>query len=156
MNSPFTPVGLRGDNAHVASGDVSALLTLLADPAAAKARLEELVAEKNAALDAATAVDAARKQAAADRSEAIKAVAEHKHLAAKHTARETELDAREVELNERAKNIDHASAASVKQREGLVLLREQAMEREEKRLAAVKTDLEGKHAKIKDLATGLT
>jgi F0F1-type ATP synthase epsilon subunit len=44
LNPPITPIDLSGGYA-----DVSALLTILADPAAHKARLDELIAQETAA-----------------------------------------------------------------------------------------------------------
>jgi uncharacterized protein (DUF3084 family) len=143
MNAPFTP-DLRG-----ASADLADLLALLVDPAATKQRLDELIAQENAT----KAQIAALNEMAAD-TRRLHSAAEATNIVS--TNRKTVLDTREAELDTRTAALELTEATrshkALQRREAAVQAREEAAAREEKRLATVKTDLEGKHDKIKNLA----
>jgi DNA repair exonuclease SbcCD ATPase subunit len=148
MNAPFTPVDPHSSHADV----TAALLKIISDPAAHKQRLDELtakqaeVSKQTEALNKLTADTRGTHSAAA----AATIVANN---------RKTALDAREAEIEERAKNLDQneakLSAASLQRRENLVTSREQKVAREAERLAAIRTEYEGKLAKLKELAGAL-
>jgi hypothetical protein len=147
MNA-FTPVV----DPHAGYADVSALLTILADPEKTKARLDELVAQENAVKEQIAALnemaDDTRRQNSAAQAATI--VADRRKLA---------LDAREAALDERASTLDQAenlrSDTALRRREAAVTAREEAAAKETQRLAALKADYEGKAAKIKNLAGAL-
>jgi hypothetical protein len=141
MNAPIT--------FNDSYADVSALLKILADPAAHKARLDELIAQEAAAKEQIAALN----EMAAD-TRRLHSAAEATNIVSNN--RKTALDTREAELDTRTQALELAEATrshkALQRREAAVQAREEAVAREEKRLAAVKTDLEGKHAKIKNLA----
>jgi seryl-tRNA synthetase len=147
LNSPIAPIDLSGGYR-----DVSALLQLLIDPVQTKQRLDELVAQENAAKEQIAALNemAADTRRLNSAAKAIEIVGNN---------RKTALDAREAELDERAKRLEQnegrLSAASLQKRENLVAAREQAALLEADRLAVMRADLEGKHAKIKNLSATL-
>ena len=144
MNAPITFNG--------AYDDVSALLKILADPATHKARLDELIAQ-----EAATKEQIAALNEMADETRRANTTAQATEIVLNN--RKTALDAREAEIAERAKNLELSEAtrsdAALRRREAAVQTREAAATREAERLAAIKTDLEGKHAKVKDLVGAL-
>jgi ribosomal protein L16 Arg81 hydroxylase len=147
MNAPFVPDDLQSGYA-----DAFALLKILADPAAHKQRLDELVAQENATNEQIAALN----EMAGD--------TRRLHTAAQAATivlnnRKTALDTREAEIDTRAQALELTEATrshkALQRREAAVQAREGEAVREEKRLAAVKTDLEGKHASIKGLADTL-
>jgi hypothetical protein len=147
MNAPFVPDDLQSSYA-----DAFALLKILADPAAHKQRLDELVAQENSAREQIAALnemaaDTRRKNSAA---EALTIVL---------TNRKTALDTREGELDTRAKSLEQSetkkSDAALQRREKAVQAREDAATLEAERLAAMRADLEAKHGRIKNLAGAL-
>jgi hypothetical protein len=144
MNAPIT--------FNDSYADVSALLKILADPATHKARLDELVAQENAAKEQIAVLN----EMAAD-TRRLNSAAQAAAIVSDN--RKKALDAREAELDTRAQALEQSEAkrseAALRRRENAVQAREEAVAREEKRLATVKTDLEGKHAKIKGLAGAL-
>jgi hypothetical protein len=137
---------------HGGYADVSALLTILADPATHKTRLDELIAKENAAKEQIAALNemAANTRRLNSAAEAANIVSANRKAA---------LDAREAELDTRAQALELTEATrshkALQRREAAVQAREDTVAREEKRLAKVKTDLEGKHASIKGLADTL-
>jgi chromosome segregation ATPase len=144
MNAPFAPVDVHSDYTHV-----TALLTILADPAAHKARLDELIAQEKAAKEQIAALN----DMAAD--------TRRQHSAAQATTivlnnRKAALDARVTALDERQKTIESSEAArsdaSLQRREAAAHAQEMANKRESERLAALRTDLQAKHDRIKNLA----
>jgi hypothetical protein len=143
MNAPFTP-DLRGPSA-----DLGDLLALLVSPAATKQRLDELVAQENAAKEQIAALN----EMAAD-TRRLHATAEALTIVLSN--RKAALDTRALELDTRAQALELTEATrshkALQRREAAVQSREEVVAREEKRLATVKTDLEGKHDKIKNLA----
>jgi hypothetical protein len=145
FNPPITDL-------HGGYADVSALLTILADPATHKARLDELVAQENATKEQIAALNAM----AAD-TRRLHSAAEATNIVSSN--RKTALDTREAELNTRAQALELTegtrSHQALQRREAACQAREEALAREEKRLATVKTDLESKHASIKSLADNL-
>lgn len=99
------------------------LLRVIADPAAAKKRLDDLTAAKTEADEALTAANAVVAKAAADKAAADKVLAAaHADAQDRHeriAAIENRLAARETELNSRAENLaaaqrDHAAKSSAK------------------------------------------
>jgi hypothetical protein len=134
---------------HGAYTDVAVLLKILSDPAKHKSRLDELIAQENAAKEQIAALNA---MAADTRRQNSAAAA----LTIVLNNRKTALDEREAALDEKAKHLDLGSAASLKRRETAVHAREEAATREEARLAAIRTELDGKHKKIQNLAGALT
>jgi uncharacterized protein (DUF3084 family) len=140
------------DVSHNSYADLIALLTVVGDPEKTRQRLDELTAhqnaidEKTAALNA-MAADTRRLNTAAQAATIVL------------NNRKTALDTRESELNTRSQALELTEATrshkSLQRREAACLAREEAVAREEKRLVTVKTDLEGKHAKIKGLAGAL-
>jgi hypothetical protein len=145
FNPPLTDL-------HGGYADVSALLTILADPEKAKQRLDELVAQETAAKEQIAALN----DMAAD-TRRLHSAAEATNIVS--TNRKAALDAREADLDTRAQALELTEATrshkALQRREAACLAREEAATREEKRLAAVKADLEGKHASIKSLADNL-
>jgi hypothetical protein len=146
MLAPFTPVDPH--NADV----TAALLTILADPAAHRARLDELVAQENAAKEQIAALNA------------MAADTRRKHTAAEATTivlnnRKTALDTREAEIEEKSRDLDEATAkrsdAALRRRENAVTVREEAATREAERLAVLRSEYESKLAKLKELAGAL-
>jgi hypothetical protein len=144
-NPPITDV-------HGAYDDLSRLLAVIADPVQTKQRLDELIAQEKATQERIAALNemAADTRRLHSAAQATKIVSDR---------RATALDARESELSDREKRIEQAeekvTAASLQKRENLVSDREQKVEREEKRLTTVKSELDGKHAKVKNLAATL-
>ena len=147
MNAPFVPDDLQSGYA-----DAFALLKILADPAAHKQRLDELVAQENAAKEQIAALN----DMATD-TRRLHSAAEAQNIVSNN--RKTALDAREADLDTRTQALELTegtrSHKALLRREAAVQAREEAAVREDKRLAAVKTDLEGKHASLKALADTL-
>ena len=146
FNPPIT------DLHHASTEALLALLAVIKDPDTHKKRLDQLIAQ-----EAAT-----KEQIAALNEMAGETRRLHTEAAATTIVlnnRKTALDAREAELAERAKNLELSEAtrsdAALRRREAAVQTREAAVTREAERLAAIKTDLEGKHAKVKDLVGAL-
>jgi uncharacterized sporulation protein YeaH/YhbH (DUF444 family) len=129
-----------------------ALLTILADPDLHKKRLEELRAQEKATRDEINALNSMAAITRRRSSEAEAAMIVAKNRAAK-------LDAREAEIEEKAKSLDTLNARrsdmALAAREAAVEAGELANKREADRLAVLKADLEGRHAKIKTLASSL-
>jgi hypothetical protein len=146
MNAPLTS-DLRG-----ASADLAALLALLVDPGATKQRLDELIAQENSTKEQIAALNAM----AAD-TRRLHSAAEATNIVSNN--RKVALDTREAELDTRAQALELTEATrshkALQRREAAVQAREEAAVREEKRLATVRSDLEGKHGQIKNLASTL-
>jgi hypothetical protein len=144
MNAHLAPVDLQSSYA-----DVSALLKILADPAAHKARLDELIAQENSTKEQIAALNAM----AAD-TRRLHSAAEATNIVANRKA--TALDTRETELDTRAQALELTEATrshkSLQRREAAVQAREDAVAREEKRLAALMADHNAKAGKLKDFA----
>jgi hypothetical protein len=144
MNAPFTPV----DN----YADLGALLRLLVDPVATQQRLDELIAQQTAT----KAEIATLNEMAAD-TRRLHSAAEAMNIVL--TNRKTALDAQAAALDARAETLEQSesarSDAALRRREAAVLAREQGATREADRLAALRTDYEGRLAKIKNLTTTL-
>lgn len=153
------------------TSDAYALLAIIADPAAAKKRLEELVAEKQAAQEAMEATRAATKRATDDRTAAEKALAETKKrgaaIDAEHAIKVKTLDERHdylVAKDKRLTDYEATVAAREKElgepmiaRENVVSAREEAAQKREDELHTrevaalqMKEDYERKVAAIKD------
>jgi hypothetical protein len=130
---------------HPASTDLAALLALLVDPAATKARLDELVAQEAATKEQIAILN----EMAAD-TRSLHSAAQATNIVSNN--RKTALDEREVALDDRQKNIESSEAArsdtALRRREAAVQAREESAKREGERLAAVKADYEGKLARI--------
>jgi len=88
-----------------------AILALLADPAAAQKRLDELVAEKNAALQAATDAKAATAAATAAQAKAARDTAAVNGLREQQTEERTPIDAEVKDLETRKAALAKALAA---------------------------------------------
>jgi hypothetical protein len=143
MNAPSSPItNLHGNGADE-------LLAILADPVLHKARLDELIVQEKAAKEQIAALN----EMAGD-TRRLHTAAQAATIVSNN--RKTALDAREAELDERAKSLEQLeltrSDKALRSREAAVKAREAAVKREAERLAAIKTDLEGKHASIKGLA----
>jgi hypothetical protein len=144
FNPPITPVDL-----HAGYADVSALLTILADPAAHKQRLDQLIEQENSVKAQIAALnemaDDTRRQNSAAQAATI--VADRRKLA---------LDQREAALDERAATLDQAenlrSDTALRRREAAVTAREEAAGKETQRLAALRATTEAKAERIKNLA----
>jgi hypothetical protein len=147
MNAPFAPVDLNAGYA-----DVSALLKILADPVAHKARLDELVGQEKSTREQIAALNAM----AAD-TRRLHSAAEATNIVS--TNRKAALDAREAELDTRAAALEMTEATrshqSLQRREAACLTRENVVAQAEKRLAKDRADLAGKSASIKGLADTL-
>jgi len=145
MNAPFTPVDPQ-------SSPADALLKILADPVAHKARLDELIVQETAAKEQIATLNAM----AAD-TRRLHSAAEAQNIVSNN--RKAALDAREAELDERAKSLEQTEAkrseAALRRRENAVQAREEAATREAERLAVLRSEYEAKHARIKDLSTTL-
>ena len=148
MNAPFTP-----DSHGFYADGVYALLTILSDPAKHKQRLDELLAQENAAKEQIAmlndmSADTRRLHTAAEATNIVS------------NKRKAALDQREADLDTRAQALELTEATrshkALQHREAAVQAREDAVAREEKRLATVKSGLDEKHAKIKSLATGIS
>jgi hypothetical protein len=148
MNAPPFASDLPGAYAD----GVYALLAVVADPAAHKARLDQLIAQETATKEQIAALNdmsaSTRRQNSA--AEALTIVLNRRKEA---------LDTREAECDERAKALEQhegkLSAASLQKRENAVLVRENASKAEAERLAVLRSEYEAKHAKIKGLAGAL-
>jgi hypothetical protein len=146
FNPPITDL-------HGAYDDLSRLLAVIADPVQTKQRLDELIAQEAAAKEQIAALNEM-----AGETRRLNSAAQATTIVLNN--RKTALDAREADLDTRAQALELTegtrSHKALQRREAAVQAREEAAAREEKRLATVKTDLEGKLEKIKHLATGLT
>jgi len=146
MNAPFAPDLQSG------YADAFALLKILADPAAHKQRLDELVAQENATNEQIAALT----EMAAD-TRRLNTAAQAATIVLNN--RKTALDTREAEIDTRASALSLTEATrshkALQRREAAVQAREEAATREEKRLATVKADLQDKYASIKGLADTL-
>jgi hypothetical protein len=147
FNPPIT------DLHHASTEALLALLAVIKDPDTHKKRLDQLIAQ-----EAAT-----KEQIAALNEMAGETRRLHTEAAATTIVlnnRKTALDAREAELDERAKSLEQVeskrSDAAMRRRENLVASREQAALLEADRLAAMRTDLETRLEKIRNLAGSLT
>jgi peptidoglycan hydrolase CwlO-like protein len=149
MNA-FTPIDLHGGY------DVlTTLLAVIKDPDAHKARLDEQIAQQKAIDDKIAALNemSANTRRLNTAAEDLTIVLNKRKTAL--DAREAELDKRKAELDERTKHLDLHSTPALQRRENAVAAREEAAVRETERLAAMRTDYEGKHARIKGLADTL-
>ena len=147
MNAPFVPDDLQSGYA-----DAFALLKILADPAAHKQRLDELVAQENATNEQIAALN----EMAAD-TRRLNTAAQATTIVLNN--RKTALDTREAEIDTRAQALELTEATrshkALQRREAAVQAREEAATREDRRLTAMRTDYEGKLGKIKNLAGDL-
>jgi hypothetical protein len=140
FNPPITDL-------HGGYADVSALLTILADPEKTKQRLDELIAQETATKEQIAALN----DMAAD-TRRLHSTAAATNIVSDN--RKTALDAREAELDARAKSLESTEArsdAALRRREAAVQQREAAAKQEAERLATIRTDLETKIARIKKL-----
>jgi hypothetical protein len=127
-------------------------LTILADPTMHKARLDELIAQEKATKEQIAALNAM-----AGETRRLHTTAAATNIVSEN--RKAALDAREAEIEQRATQLEQSestrSDAALRRRENAVEAREEANKREADRLAALKTDLQARHAKIKNLASSL-
>jgi hypothetical protein len=146
MNA-YTPV-----DSHSAATDLSALLQLLTDPVATKARLDELLAQEKA-----TKEQIATLNAMAAETRRLHGTARATEIVLEN--RKAALDKREEELEARSESISSTEAArsdsSLKRRELAVEARENSAKAEAERLAAMRRDLEGRLGQIKKMASSL-
>ncbi len=144
--NPPNPIDVSGGYA-----DVSALLQLLVDPVATKARLDELVAQETATKER---IEALNKMA--DETRRLHNTAQATNIVSDN--RKKELDARESEIEQRATQLEQSesrhSVASLQRRENLVEARENAVKAEGERLAVMRKDYEARLAKIKTVLDG--
>jgi hypothetical protein len=134
-------------------GAADALLAILADPAAHQARLDELVAQEKSTKEQIAALnemaaDTRRQNSAA---QAATIVANNRKIAQ---------DKRDAELDERTEIIEQVEArrrdAALAARELAVTTRENSVKAEAERLAAIRTDYEGRLGTLKQhLASAL-
>lgn len=147
FNPPITPVDLHG-----AYDDLSRLLAILADPAAHRQRLDELVAQENT-----TKAEIATLNAMAAETRRLHSTAQATNIVSDN--RKTALDAREAEIEQRTNQLELAesarSEAALRRRENAVQAREEAAAREAERLAAIRKDYEARLGKIKNLTATL-
>jgi hypothetical protein len=133
FNPPITDL-------HSAFDDLSRLLAIIADPAAHRPGLDELVAQEKAASEQIAALNVM-----SDETRRL-------HLDAEAAAivsdkRKAALDKREAEIEERAKKFD---LDALQRREATLNSREEFLAREKERLTAMRTDLETRLEKIKN------
>jgi hypothetical protein len=147
MNAPYTPVDL-----HSAFDDVTLLLAIIADPEAHRQRLKELVAQENK-----TKAEIETLNAMASETKRLHGTAQAVNIVCDR--RLAAIEERESELDARAQSLDNSeamkSAAAVQRRELAVEAREKAAKAESDRLAAMRTDLERRLAKIKNFSSSL-
>jgi hypothetical protein len=147
LNPPITPIDLSGGYA-----DVSALLTILADPVKTKQRLDELVAQ-----EAATKEQIATLNGMAAETRRLHSAAQATNIVSDN--RKAALDAREAEIQQRAEQLELSEStradAALRRREAACTAQEAANKRESERLAAMRADYEGRLAKIKNLTVTL-
>jgi hypothetical protein len=140
LNPPISPIDLSAGYR-----DVSALLTILADPVQHKARLDELIAREAAAQ---ASIKELHDMEAETRR--LNSSAQARNIVVGN--REKELDAREAALDERAEQLSKSestrSDAALRRREDAVFSRENINKVEAERLAAVRKDYEAKLAKL--------
>ena len=135
-----------------------ALLAVIADPAAHKARLDELVAQENA-----TKARIAELNDMASETRRQNSAAKAANIVSDN--RKTALDAREAEIGERAKNLDlaiaaqkksdQATAEKLRQRETTVSLRESTLERREARIKDMEAETKAAFDQAESLKTKL-
>ena len=144
MNAPFSP-----DLRDAYADGVYALLRVVADPATHKARLDELIAQENAAKEQIAALN---DMAASTRRQNSAAEA----LTIVLNKRKAVIEARETELDTRAQALELTEATrshkALQRREAACQAREEALAREERRLAALMADHNAKAGKLKDFA----
>jgi hypothetical protein len=137
---------------HGAYDDLAALLKVLVDPTTHKARLDELIAQ-----EAASKEQIATLNAMAGETRRLHSTAQATNIVSEN--RKVALDAREAEFEQRAEQLEQSearhSAASLQSRENAVEAKGEALKREADRLSAMRTDLEGRLAKIKGLTASL-
>jgi hypothetical protein len=147
FNPPNNPIDLSAGYR-----DVSALLTILADPVQHKARLDELIAR-----EAAAKASIAELHDMEAETRRLNSSAQARNIVVGN--REKELDAREAALDERAEQLSKSestrSDAALRRREDAVFSRENINKVEAERLAAVRKDYEAKLGKIKNLTSSL-
>lgn len=166
-------ISLTPNSTPAETSALFALLAVIADPTAAKARLDELVAEKLAALDAVAEADGKLKAAeaaeAAGNDARDKAALQHESGLVDIAEKTTELDARarkialreaatsdmlatigakEVDLTKQEADLTERAAAIVA-REEEVVARETMAETLEAEAQALKTEYETKIAALK-------
>jgi hypothetical protein len=144
MNAPL--------DLHNAFDDVTRLLAIIADPAAHRQRLGELVAQENK-----TKAEIATLNAMAAETRRLHSTAQATNIVADR--RIAALDAREAELDQKAEQLERSestrSDAALRRRESAVEARENAARAESERLAAARKDYESRLAKIKTFSSTL-
>jgi hypothetical protein len=145
FNPPITDL-------HSAFDDLTRLLAIIADPAAHRQRLQELIAQTEAAKEQ---IEALNKMAGETRR--LHSTAQATNIVADN--RTKALDAREAEIEQRASQLEQSestrSDAALRRRESAVESRENAVKAESFRLAGMRTDLEAKLGKIRGLTATL-
>src|SRR6476659_4505804 len=140
-----------GDS-HSAAADLSALLQLLTDPVATKARLDELLAQEKA-----TSARIAELHAMESETKRLHGTATAINIVCDR--RLAAIEAREVELDARAQQLEQSestrSDAALRRRESAVEARENAAKAESERLAVARKDIEARLAKIKSFSSSL-
>lgn len=155
-----------------------ALLALIADPAAAKSKLDEFAAASTSAMQTLADAQAAQKAVGQDKDDAMRtrsaaeaARANAADMVAALDTRKADLDDREAKLAQRENDLAQrmsaadgaakTSAAALADRESTVAARESATRRREEAVAAkalevdaLKADLDARMAVIQQLATG--
>lgn len=162
-------ISLISTGSPAQTSDAYTLLAIIADPNAAKKRLDELVAEKKAALDMAdqarqAQVDAEKLRASVA-NELAKAKSDSDGFNASSAVRTRQLEDHEAVLSTRQQQIDDQEKSvvaregdvkgretAVTEREQLLAAREETAKKESDRLAALKNEYEEKIKKLKELA----
>jgi hypothetical protein len=143
FNPPITDL-------HSAFDDVSKLLAIIADPAAHRQRLQELVTQENTTKERIAELNAMQADTLRlhQTAQATNIVADR---------RITALDAREAEIEQRADQLAQSestrSDAALRRRESAVEAKEEALKREAERLATTRKELDARLAKRTALAS---
>jgi cell division protein FtsB len=137
---------------HTSFDDVSRLLALIADPAAHRARLEELVKQ-----EAATKAEIAALNAMKSETLRLHQTAQATNIVADR--RIAALDAREAEIEQRAEQLQRSevtkSDEGLRRRESMVEAREKAARAEAESLAATRKELDAKLVKFRNFSSSL-
>ena len=147
MNAPITSIDLSSGRS-----DVFALLKILADPAAYKAKLDELIAREDSAKERIAEADAREADTKRLHSTAVATnIVSDRQKAT--------LEKLQAELDDRAQQIEQSearhSAAELQRRERAADAQEEALKNEAARLSAMRRDLESQLAEIKTLTSRL-
>lgn len=148
-------ISLHSTGSPTQTSDAYTLLAILADPEAAKKRLDDLVAEKQAAQQAAEEARATAKQAAEDRAVADRLAAETKRRGeafdSEHAAKTSALEGRHQALlatDARLRDYEAKVAAREKALGEPLVARERAVETREAELNERADELDGVAAKL--------